>query len=435
MTSILPVDIIGKGLSNEIKWNTENTVVQYITIDKYGRGENNSFRNNPITITPTDYSTSNGVFIDYDISQNNSYRYNLVLGTQSTAKNSAYCNAFNGLIDGGSVSYDYINSEFTLNWIDTSIKNNLDPFSQYTYDIFIKAEPKPSLWSSNILHFIMPNTNTSYTIKNNTTKDINDQEINIIINTKYSFFVSPSYVFGSNGFPQPGQDGKRRYYPDTPNNLIYGKYTKDKLPPELGSISLFQDPPTNFSIKNPYNNNKISFTWNDINNSNILNYKITLIKNNSIILTTSTNNNSYTLDNSNITYIPGTYSIQVSANYYGLDTEKSSLNFTIPVIPISLTIKPLNNLGQLTNDYKNVSSIELNWSKFNYTNIYYKIKVKSVNKEGISQQDLCFYTTNITYTFPIYPNIQVELKFSVSYEFGNVNDYTNDNWIYGNTPY
>ena len=132
MTSILPVDIIGKGLSN-------------------------------------------GVFIDYDISQNNSYRYNLVLGTQSTAKNSAYCNAFNGLIDGGSVSYDYINSEFTLNWIDTSIKNNLDPFSQYTYDIFIKAEPKPSLWSSNILHFIMPNTNTSYTIKNNTTKDINDQ--------------------------------------------------------------------------------------------------------------------------------------------------------------------------------------------------------------------------------------------------------------------
>ena len=106
------------------------------------------------------------------------------------------------------------------------------------------------------------------------------------------------------------------------------------------------------------------------------------------------------------------------------------MNFTIPVTPISLTVQPLNNLGQVTNDYKNISSIQLNWTSFSYTNIYYKIKVKIVNKDGVSEPDLCFYTTDTTYTFPINSNTQVEFKFSVSYDFGDVNNYDNDTWIY-----
>ena len=429
------VDIISKGLSNEIKWIVGNTGIPSIIIKKYLPGENNSFSKNPVTITPDNYSTSNEVFKDYDISQNESYRYHLILGTTTDQQSSAYCNAFNGLIDSGSVSYNYTNSEFTLNWIDTSILNNLDTFTQYTYDIFIKAEPKPSLWSSNILHFTNSNTNTSFVITNNTTTDINGQAINIAINTKYTFFVSPSYVFGSNGFPQAGQDGKRRYYPDITNTQIYGRYTKNKLPPELGIISLFPPVPTNFSIKNPYNNNKISFSWDNITNPIPSNYNITLKKNSTPLFTFPTIDNSYTLDNSSFTYIPGLYTIQISANYYGLETEKTSINFTIPVTPISLTIKPLNNLGQVTTNYKNISSIQLNWSAFNYDNIYYKIKVKIVNKDGVPQPDLCFYTTNINYTFPINSNTKIELKFSVSYAFGDVNTYNNDNWIYGDTPY
>ena len=424
------VDLISRGLSNQINWTGiwNNSV----TIRRYLPGNNNSFNQNPVIITPDDYPFSSGYFKDYDIRMNQSYRYEVVIGSNIPTL-SAYCVSFNGLINGGSVNYDYVNSQFNLNWTDTSIVNNLDPFSQYTYDIFVAAHPKPSEWSSSILHFnnISSSSNT-FTIKHNITKDINQQEIKIILNTKYTFFVSPSYIFGGTNFQAPADYGnKRTYYP--PNtNITINNYTKDRLPPELGSISLFQEPPTNFSIKNPYNNNKISFSWDNINNSNINNYKITLIKNNSIILTTSINNNSYTLDNSNFIYIPGIYTIQISANYYGLETEKTSLNFTIPVTPISLNIKPLNNLGQLTNDYKNISSIQLNWNGFSYAT-YYKIKVKSVNKEGISQQDLCFYTTNTNYTFPIVSNLQVELKFSVSY---SVNSYfpTSDNWPYGPPP-
>ncbi len=435
MSKITSIDIISKGLSNEIKWSGNG---EFLVIKRYLPGNNNSFNENPITITPDEYPFSNGYFKDYDISMNHSFKYELVLGRRNIT--SAYCVSFNGFVDSGSVNYDYINSQFNINWTDTSIVNNLDPFSQYTYDIFVAANPKPSAWSSNILQFNnIPSSSNTFTIKHNITKDINQQEIIIKLNTKYTFFITPSYIFGGTNFQAPPtvttEDGiKRTYYPDDLNTQIINNYTKDRLPPEVGNISLFQEPPTNFSIKNPYSNNKISFSWDNINNSNINNYKITLIKNNSIILTTSINNNSYTLDNSNFTYRPGVYTIQISANYYGLETEKTSLNFTIPITPISLTIKPLNNLGQLTNDYKNISSIQLNWNGFSYAT-YYKIKVKSVNKEGISQQDLCFYTTNTTYTFPIYPNIQVELKFSVSYEFGNVNDYTNDNWIYGNNPY
>ena len=371
-------------------------------------------------------------FKDYDISQNTSYRYELFFSAQNPAINtSAYCNAFNGLVDSGSVNYDYINSEFTLNWIDTSIKQNLDPFTNYTYDIFIKAQPKPSLWSSNILHFKNLNTNTSFNIKNNTTLDINGEVINIAINTKYTFFVSPSYVFGTNGFPPLTSDGKRSYYPDNTNTQIICNYSKNRLPPALGSVNLFKEPPSNFSIKNPYSNNKISFSWDSINDTNFNNYNITLNIDGETVsgFPITTNNNSYILDNSNLTYRPGAYTIQVSVNYYGLETEKSSLNFTIPVTPISLTIKPLNDLGQVTNEYKNISSIQLNWNGFSYAT-YYKIKVKIVDKDGNSQQDLCFYTTNTNYTFPIASNLQVELKFSVSY---SVNSYSpsSDNWPYG----
>ena len=144
----------------------------------------------------------------------------------------------------------------------------------------------------------------------------------------------------------------------------------------------------------------------------------------------TTTENNFILDNTNFIYSPDSYTIQVSVNYYGLETEKTSLNFTIPVTPISLTIQPLNNLGQVTNDYKNISSIQLNWTSFSYTNIYYKITVKIVNKDGVSEPDLCFYTTNTNYTFPINSNTQVEFKFSVSYDFGDINNYNNDTWIY-----
>ncbi len=432
MSQITNVDLISRGLSNQINWTGiwNNSV----TIKRYLPGNNNSFNQNPVIITPDDYPFSSGEFKDYDIRMNQSYRYEVVIGSNIPTL-SAYCISFNGLINGGSVNYDYENSQFNLNWTDTSIVNNLDQFSQYTYDIFVAAHPKPSEWSSSILHFnnISSSSNT-FTIKNNITKDINQQEIKIILNTKYTFFITPSYVFGGTNFQAPPtittEDGiKRTYYPDDINTQTINNYTTDRLPPEVGNISLFQEPPTNFSIKNPYSNNKISFSWDNINNSNIFNYKITLIKNNSIILTTSINNNSYTLDNSNFTYRPGIYTIQISANYYGLETEKTSLNFTIPVTPISLTIKPLNNLGQLTNDYKNISSIQVNWNGFSYAT-YYKIKVKIVDKDGNSQQDLCFYTTNTNYTFPIDSNLQVELKFSVSY---SVDSYSpsSDNWPYG----
>tara|TARA_B100000989_G_scaffold105097_1_gene76980 strand:- start:5811 stop:7124 length:1314 start_codon:yes stop_codon:yes gene_type:complete len=437
MSSLTSVDIKSIGLSNEIIWTIGDGILSFVEIKKYLAGENNSFNNNPVTITPDEYSLSNLSFKDYDISQNTSYRYELFFGNLNPANMSAYCNAFNGLVDSGSVNYDYINSEFTLNWIDTSIKQNLDPHTNYTYDIFIKAQPKPSLWSSNILHFKNQNTNTSFSIKNNTTHDINGQAINIAINTKYTFFVSPSYVFGTNGFPALALDGKISYYPDNTNTQIICNYSKNRLPPALGSVNLFKEPPSNFSIKTPYNNNKISFSWDNINDTNFNNYNITLNIDGETVsgFPITTNNNSYILDNSNFTYIPGLYTIQISANYYGLETEKNFLNFTIPVTAISLNLKPLNDLGQVTNDYKNVSSIKLNWTKFNYNNIYYKIKVKIVNKEGISQPDLCFYTTITNYTFPIDADIQVELKFSVSYEFGNVNQYNNHNWIYGGTPY
>jgi len=307
-----------------------------------------------------------------------------------------------------------------LSWSDTLITgDNKDENSNITYDIFVKAEPTPSTWSNNILQFSKADQNQelptpTFTITNGMQAE--NGTIDIVINTKYTFFVSPDYS---------SQDG-----------TFNRSYSLTRLPNILGIFSLFPPVPSNFSIKNPYSNNKISFSWNNITNPIPSSYTITLTLINgeaevSLGTIATTNNNSYTLDNSNFNYIPGLYKIQVSANYYGLETEKTSINFTIPVTPISLTIKPLNNLGQVTNNYKNISSIELNWSAFNYNNIYYKIKVKIVDKNGVPQSDLYFYTTNTNYTFPINSDTKIELKFSVSYEISNENtSYINDTWVY-----
>ena len=427
MSSVLPIEIISKGLSNEIKWTVGNTSATDITIKKYLRNSTNSFRNNPITITPTNYALSNGIFSDYDINQNFSYRYELIVA--SSEKISGYCNAFNGIIDSGSVNFDYINTQFNLSWDDTSITNNKDTYSNYTYDIFIMAEPKPNSWSSNIIQFKSNSTSTTFNIKSEDTLDINGQQIKIVINTKYTFFVAPSYSFGGSGFQGPPLvNSQRTYYPDNVLTQINKSYSKTRLPPKLGTISIFPSTISNFSIKNKYNNNKISFSCDNIVNPVFSNYIITLKKNSAPLFTSSTNDNNYILDNSNFTYSPGLYLIEISANYNGLETEPSSLNFTIPITPISLTVTPLDNLGQLTNNYKNIASIRLNWIGFSYAS-YYKIKVRRINKDGGAESDLFFYTTNTNRTFSINAGTKVELKFSVSYsESGSAP--SDDSWPY-----
>ena len=419
MSSIKSASIISKGLSNNIIWDISGN--GNLTINKFLPGNHNLFQDDPkLVVSNLNVSNGSDNFTDYDVSQNFIYKYQLDLNNNVKT---VYCTTFSGLIDSGSVDYDYTNNKFDLSWDDAAITgDNKDENSEYIYDIFVKAEPTPSTWSNNILQFSKEGINQqlptpTFTITNGMQAE--NGTIDIVINTKYTFYVSPFY--SSQGDSSP--------------TVFERRYSLTRLPNILGIFSLFPPVPSNFSIKNPYNNNKISFSWNNITIPIPSSYKITLNIDGAVVseFPITINNNSYTLDNSNFTYIPGLYTIQVSANYYGLETEKTSINFTIPVTPISLTIKPLNNLGQVTNDYKNISSIQLNWSAFNYNNIYYKIKVKIVDKDGVSQNDLCFYTTNTNYTFPINSNTKIELKFSVSYEIGNVNTYPNDNWIYG-TP-
>ena len=76
MSQITNVDLISRGLSNQINWTGiwNNSV----TIKRYLPGNNNSFNQNPVIITPDDYPFSSGEFKDYDIRMNQSYRYEVV---------------------------------------------------------------------------------------------------------------------------------------------------------------------------------------------------------------------------------------------------------------------------------------------------------------------------------------------------------------------
>ena len=431
---IRSLNIVSQGLSNKITWTKKENVSPSFTckIWKHLPGPNNLFDISSGLVTvyspaqppnnPSYIPIDAGTYTDYDISQNFNYRYELEftqLSPTETYKTSGYCITFSGLIDGGSVNYLYPTNKFKLNWNDSNIVNNKDPSSNYTYDIFVLAEPKPSSWPNDTIQFSKSNTDPSYNIISNSTTDITVQTRDFVINTKYTFYVSPSYTSS----------------PDGINSFNRG-FSIDRKPNILGSFSLFPPGITNLSIISPYNNNKISFSWKNITNPIPSNYNITLKKNNIVVsgfpITTTENN--FILDNTDFIYSPDSYTIHVSVNYYGLETDKTSLNFTIPVTPISLTVQPLNNLGQVTNDYKNISSIQLNWTSFSYTNIYYKIKVKIVNKDGVSEPDLFFYTTTTNYTFPINSNTQVEFKFSVSYSV-DIYSPSSDNWPYGPQPF
>ena len=211
--------------------------------------------------------------------------------------------------------------------------------------------------------------------------------------TKYSFYISPRYSL-----------------PNQPSNFTHG-YSKIRLPAYIGRYNLSPPIITNFKESDSYNNHKISFSWDNLEHENVYKYGVMLRKQDDDNYTynlvegfpITPPNNSYTLDNNNFNYIPGDYSIDISANFSSyIHTKSETLYFNIPITPIDLTVTLVNEI------------IKLNWNKFDYA-IYYKITVKRINKDGNPDNVLYFYTTDNSYDFKIDSNDQVELKFSVSY--------------------
>ena len=409
--NVTSVSFTNKALSNNIEFSTTSTSGQNADIYLYRHSiQDGSFNDDNIATLLSNINIEDNkiTYNDYDISMNNNYKYQLKLGSN---KCNVYCYSFDGRIKNPTINYIYNDNSFSLSWDNPHNQDNLDNNTNYIYDIFIKANPIPNSWPSDgIVHFQSDppsdkySSSVSYNIVSNSIPDILGESRIFIKDTKYSFYISPRY--------SP---------PNDENNFTRG-YSKLRLPRYIGRHNLSPPIITNFKESSPYNNNKISFSWDNIADNNFLNYGVMLKKDGILYknFSETTTNNSYTLDNNNFNYIPGDYSIDISANFSSyIHTKSETLYFNIPVTPITLTLV-LDN-----------ETITLNWSTIEYAE-YYKITVKRINKDGNPENELYFYTNkNITSKdFIIDQTDQVELKFSVSYSEEGIPDDDSD-WPYG----
>ena len=414
--SVTNSSITNKALSNKIEFITTSS--QNAKIYRYGT-QNGGFDISGTLLSGLTIDSNNITYIDYDISMNHNYKYQLILNNK-IMKN-VYGYSFNGRIQNGTIDYKYEDDRFSLTWDNPHNQENWDNSSNYIYDIFIKANPIPTNnWPSDgIVHFKSShpqneniiNGSVEFDIKANDTIDISGQSRIFVKDTKYSFYISPRYSL-----------------PDQPSNFTHG-YSKIRLPRYIGRYNLSPHIISNFKESSPYNNNKISFSWDNIVQDNFITYGVMLRKqddaNDTYILVegfpiTSTINN-YTLDNNNFNYIPGDYSIDISSNFSSyIHTKSETLYFNIPITPIDLIVTLDNEI------------IKLNWNKFDYAT-YYKITVKRINKDGNPENELYFYTNkNITSKdFIIDQTDQVELKFSVSYSEEGQPPNNSSVWPYG----
>lgn len=397
--SVINSSISTKALSNNIEFTTTSS--ENSKIYRYG-SQNGGFDISGTLLSGLIIDNDKITYSDYDISMNHNYKYQLILDdeTPEPTRKNLYGYSFNGRIQNGTIDYKYNNDSFSLTWDNPHNQENWDNSSKYIYDIFIKANPIPNSWPSDgIVHFQTPQPQSPYEnsvvfdISSNYTTDISNESRIFVKDTKYSFYISPRYSL-----------------PNQPSNFTHG-YSKIRLPAYIGRYNLSPPIITNFKESDSYNNHKISFSWDNLEHENVYKYGVMLRKQDDDNYTynlvegfpITPPNNSYTLDNNNFNYIPGDYSIDISANFSSyIHTKSETLYFNIPITPIDLTVTLVNEI------------IKLNWNKFDYA-IYYKITVKRINKDGNPDNVLYFYTTDNSYDFKIDSNDQVELKFSVSY--------------------
>jgi hypothetical protein len=393
--SVTNSSITNKALSNKIEFITTSS--QNAQIYRYGT-QNGGFDISGTLLSGLTIDSNNITYIDYDISMNHNYKYQLRFAENNY---NVYGYSFNGRIQNGTIDYKYEDDRFSLTWDNPHNQENLDNYSKYIYDIFIKANPIPTNnWPGDgIVHFqTQPpmvgnrvNGSVEFDIKSDDTKDSSDQSRIFVKDTKYSFYISPRYSL-----------------PNQPDNFTHG-YSKIRLPRYIGRYNLSPPIITNFKESSPYNNNKISFSWDNIVQDKFLTYGVMLRKQNNdtynLVEGFPENRtiNNYTLNNSMFKYSPGDYSIDISANFSSyIHTKSETLYFNIPVTPIDLTVILENE------------NIKLNWTNIQYAK-YYKITVKRINKHGNLESELYFYTGNKSENFPIDSTDQVQLKFSVSY--------------------
>ncbi len=416
--SVTNVSIINKALSNNIEFSistststSTSTSSQNAKLYRH-RKQKGGFDISGTLLSGLIIDNDKITYSDYDISMNHNYKYQIVFENIYNV----YSYSFEGHIQNGTIDYKYEDDRFSLTWDNPHNEDNLDNNTNYIYDIFIKANPIPNSWPiDGIVHFqTQPptvgnrvNVGVSYNIKSDDTPDISDESRIFVKDTKYSFYISPRYSL-----------------PNQPNNFTQG-YSKIRLPRYIGRYNLSPPIITNFKESSPYNNNKISFSWDNIVHYNFLTYGVMLRKqdNDTYNLVEgfpeNTTNNSYTLDNSNFNYIPGDYSIDISANFSSyIHTKSETLYFNIPVTPIDLTVILENE------------NIKLNWTNIKYAK-YYKITVKRINKDGNLESELYFYTDNNSENFPIDSTDQVQLKFSVSYSEEGTLPSNDTSWPYG----
>ena len=131
--SVTNSSITNKALSNKIEFITTSS--QNAKIYRYGT-QNGGFDISGTLLSGLTIDSNNITYIDYDISMNHNYKYQLILNNK-IMKN-VYGYSFNGRIQNGTIDYKYEDDRFSLTWDNPHNQENWDNSSNYIYDIFIK---------------------------------------------------------------------------------------------------------------------------------------------------------------------------------------------------------------------------------------------------------------------------------------------------------
>lgn len=423
------------GLANKLVWENKETLnstatttfsLFRTTMDETSREYKEDAYKTLLTNATNNYASIN-TYTDRDISLNTFYKYKFEVPSINTGQTLNYYGTTQSFFASPlntNVTFDYVNESFTINWdhldyLKSNSNANMDEKSWLSYYAWIEQELDTS---NNLIYYettaptsitdskIREDSNT-LTITSSTTKKGGATDISFNLST-YNFYITPTFYQDiSSATPFPDSIEHINLLEDT-DYVSYGEI----YAMQNASYTITAPNPKNLRITSSYNNGKISFDWNELNNPDPSSYVIKITNTNKPIRTSSTgeryyenprqitvNTNKYTIDNTDLSvkeaYSPGNYSVVVLAKYKNLTSENSNaVTFTIPVTPVKLEVKFIgqDNVTVTDNLVNQVKRVELTWNQFGYATLY-KLQIKQYDNEGTQKETLTYYNHPSSY--------------------------------------